>query len=60
MRHGGVAALQNEQVEGLSPAPVQGTAPETAAPSRSPGDKEAIKKAIAELEACRRLLAARA
>ena len=60
MRHGGVAALQNEQAEGVSPASVQGTALETAAPSGSSGDREVIKKAIAELEACRRLLAVRA
>lgn len=60
MRHGGVAALQNEQAEVVSQVPEPETASESAGASRSSGDKEAIKKAIAELEACRRLLAARA
>ncbi len=60
MRHGGVAALQNEQAEVVSQVPEPETASESAGASSSSGDKEAIKKAIAELEACRRLLAARA
>jgi DNA-binding transcriptional MerR regulator len=60
MRHGGVAALQNEQAEVVSQVPEPESASESADAPRSSGDKEAIKKAIAELEACRRLLAARA
>ena len=60
MRHGGVAALQNEQAEVGSQPTEPGVASEAPAPSRSSGDRDAIKKAIAELEACQRLLATRA
>ena len=60
MRHGGVAALQNEQAEAVPQTPEPGAATEATTRPRSSGDRDAIKKAIAELEACRQLLAARA
>jgi DNA-binding transcriptional MerR regulator len=60
MRHGGVAALQNEHAESSPAAETDAAAPaEQPTESRDETDKSVIKRAIAELEACRRLLAAR-
>ncbi len=59
MRHGGVAALQNEHAEGAVAASADEASGDKAVSGLSSTDKNAIRSAIADLEACRRLLATR-